>query len=182
MLVLKSIGLVVLFAVISYLVAEIAISAVLVTWVYPYALTFVAVYLEHKGRGYYAEPNREAQGFNILIRTVASSLLYLLGLVLMLIFIPPMRAIKAGCLLGWLASGFLTVFYEFCMVPQIGRFDHLKKDAETDEDVAVFQELDGAEFELGLGYWSLEEYPTKDRRYAVMQMSNYWAFCPLWQE
>lgn len=179
MLVLKSIGLVILFAIIAFFVAEISISAIMTCWVYPYALSFVVVYLEYKGRGYFEDPNTRAQGFNIIIRTAATLILYLAGAILMIIFIPA-GPIKSGCMLGWIISGCFSLFYEFCVMPLIGRFDHMRLDEETQQDVAVFKQLDGEEFELEMEFWSPEDYPEKDRRYAVMRTSNYWAFYPLW--
>ncbi len=179
MLVLKSIGLVILFAIIAYIAAELLISAIMTCWVYPYALGFVVAYLEYKGRGYFEDPNIRAQGFNIIIRTAASFILYLVGVILMVIFIPA-GVIKGGCLLGWIVSGCFTLIYEFCIVPLIGRFDHIRFDEETKQDIAVFKQLDGEEFELEMEFWSPEDYPEKDRRYAVMRTSNYWAFYPLW--
>ncbi len=53
MLTLKTIGLVILSVAITWVVAEFLINAIMLMWVYPYALSFVVVFLEDKGRGYF---------------------------------------------------------------------------------------------------------------------------------
>ncbi len=178
MLVLKYILLTILFAVISYLAAELIVTAIMLEWVYPYALSFSVAYLQDKGHGFYLEPNIRAQGFNIIIRVIANLIFYVVGMVLIIVLVP-YGAIKLGCMLGWYTSAFFTVYYEFCNIPVIGRLDHIEHDTESDIDVAHFVDVEGEGYQFPLNDWDPEDYPQQNERYVVMGVLNYWAFMPL---
>ena len=178
MLILKTIGLVILFAVITWVVAEFLINAIMLAWVYPYALSFVVVFLEDKGRGYFEAPNEQAQGYNIIIRVFANAVLYIVGIILIFLLIPH-GAIQLGCLIGWFTNGFFAVQYEFCLIPRIGRFDHFEDETNEGDKRAVFKQLDGEEFSLSMEPWGAEDYPEESYRYVVMDAFNYQAFFQL---
>ena len=166
MLILKTIGLVILFVVITWVVAEFLINAIMLMWVYPYALSFVVVFLKDKGRGYFASPNEQAQSYNIIIRVFANAVI-------------PHGSIQSGCLVGWFTNSFFAMRYEFCLVPRIGRFDHFEDEADEGNKMAVFKQLDGEEFSLSMEPWSAEDYPEESYRYVVMDTFNYQAFFQL---
>ena len=178
MLILKTIGLVILFVVITWVVAEFLINAIMLMWVYPYALSFVVVFLKDKGRGYFASPNEQAQSYNIIIRVFANAVLYVVGVVLIILLIPH-GSIQSGCLVGWFTNSFFAMRYEFCLVPRIGRFDHFEDGADEGNKMAVFKQLDGEEFSLSMEPWSAEDYPEESYRYVVMDTFNYQAFFQL---
>lgn len=178
MLILKTIGLVILFVVITWVVAEFLINAIMLMWVYPYALSFVVVFLKDKGRGYFASPNEQAQSYNIIIRVFANAVLYVVGVVLIILLIPH-GSIQSGCLVGWFTNSFFAMRYEFCLVPRIGRFDHFEDEADEGNKMAVFKQLDGEEFSLSMELWSAEDYPEESYRYVVMDTFNYRAFFQL---
>ena len=178
MLTLKTIGLVILFVAITWVVAEFLINAIMLMWVYPYALSFVVVFLEDKGRGYFASPNEQAQRYNIIIRVFANAALYVVGVILIFLLIPH-GPIQLGCLIGWFTNGFFAMQYEFCLIPRIGRFDHFEDGADEGNKMAVFKQLDGEEFSLSMEPWGAEDYPEESYRYVVMDAFNYQAFFQL---
>ena len=178
MLVLKTIGLVIIFGVITWLVAEFLINAVMLLWVYPYALAYVVAFLENRGHGFYEASNEQAQGYNIIIRVFVNVVLYLIGFFLILLIIPR-SGIQLGCLLGWFLNGFFAVQYEFCTIPKIGRCDRFEDDTENKCKMAVFKQVNGEEFDLSMEYWGMEDYPEQNYRYVVMNTFNYQAFFPL---
>ncbi|MBO4854953.1 hypothetical protein J5500_00925, partial [Candidatus Saccharibacteria bacterium] len=178
MLVLKTIGLVLFFGVIAWFVAEFLNDIVMLEWVYPFALNYVVIFLKDKGHGFREEFNEQAQGHSIIIRVLACIGFYAVGGILLSLLIPP-GLIRSGCLIGWFANGAFAVVYEFCMFPSIGRFDRLEEDSKSKAKVAVFKDLNNEEFRLSMEYWSENDYPQHNCRYAVMNTFNYQAFCPL---